>query len=70
MITDYSKLSMTKLTNAYGNLLNDAISLAAVLKHVDKNEYSSICRMYEITLVELNSVITEIIKRLNLKKEM
>lgn len=69
MITDYSKLSMTKLVNAYQNYINDAVKLAQVLKEVDCVDFASIRQMYEITLVELNSVLTEIIKRLNLKGE-
>ena len=70
MITDYAKYSMTKLVNAYQNYISDAIRLAEILKSVDCVEFSSIREMYEITLVELNSVLMEIIKRLNLKKEM
>lgn len=69
MITDYSKCSMTKLVNAYQNFIQDAVSLGKILKDVDCVDFSSIREMYEITLVELNSVLTEIIKRLNLKKE-
>ena len=66
---DYSSLPMRKLVNVYQNYVNDAVRLAQILKDVDIEDYASIRRMHEITLVELNSVLTEIIERLNLKGE-
>lgn len=74
MITDYSKLSMTKLVNAYQNYLEDLMRFNLIINRgpidvVHDKDYQSVFKMYELTMVELNSVLTEVIKRLNLKKE-
>lgn len=66
---DYSKLSMSKLVNAYQNYVNDVVRLGGILKDPKIDNYPAIYKMYELTLCELNSVLTIIIDRLNLKGE-